>query len=300
MVLYITELHYITGKIALSTTLFLKAAFPIGENEVYFMKKERALVYAKNVGGRGEEMERNLAVLYRLQKPYIQIKRENGELTYGGDQGFFKKSKAGSVDALKSAMGCGVVAFSDLVLYLGIGKKKKSIAESMCYVNQKKEEKAYCQYYNCIYDFLGGVSRINGIGGLRLMWGFHRLAKGGQERLRAVWGLSANKLYNRVEEMLKQDIPVILCIPMMLLKKDKKDGLTFYQRSGEEWQVRTVVSGHYVMVTGIVQECGSGEIFMEISSWGKKYYINWNEYEKLIRTHFLGTILGNILYIRKR
>lgn len=244
-------------------------------------------------------MEKDFIVRYRLQKPYIQVRRNNGEITYGGDQGFFKGGAPGSVEVRKSAMGCGVVAFSDLLLYLGTGDQSRETPESKCYVNRMNDEEEYCSYYNCIYDFMGGVSARNGISGIRLMLRFNRLARREHWGMRAIWGLGAGKLYGRIEEMLKQDIPVILCIPIMLLKKDKKDGVSFYRGIGE-WKKETTVSAHYVMVTGIVQECGSTEMFLEISSWGKKYYINWNEYEKLIRTHFLGTILGNILYIRKR
>ncbi len=244
-------------------------------------------------------MEKDLKVLYGLRKPYIRVQRNNGEITYGGDQGFFRGGSPGSAEALKSAMGCGVVAFGDLLLYFGNENADMEIPENKCYVNRVNQEAAYCQYYNSIYDYLGGVSARNGISGIRLMMRFNRLARRQHWKMRAVWGIGARRIYGRIEEMLSQDIPVILCIPMMLLKKDKKDGVVFYCRS-DEWKKETTVSAHYVTATGIVQEYGSREVFLEISSWGKKYYINWNEYEKLIRTHFLGTILGNILYIRKR
>ena len=100
--------------------------------------------------------------------------------------------------------------------------------------------------------------------------------------------------------MLTEDLPVILCIPMLLFEKDKKAGVSFYQEEGGKLKKVCTVSAHYVMVTGIMQEQGSEETFLEISSWGKKYYVNWKEHEKLMRTHFLGTILGNIMYIRSK
>ncbi len=244
-------------------------------------------------------MEKDLVLCCKLQKPYVQVRRKNGEITYGGDQGFFKGGAPGSVEECKSAMGCGVVAFSDLLLYLGTGDQSRETLENRSYVNRINDEVDYCSYYNCIYDFMGGVSARNGISGIRLRLRFNRLARRERWELRSVWGLSAGRLYGRIEEMLKQDIPVILCIPMMLFKRNKKDGLAFY-RWADEWKKEAMVSAHYVTVTGIVRESGSSEIFFEISSWGKKYYINWKEYERLIHTHFLGTILGNVLYIRKR
>ena len=83
-----------------------------------------------------------------------------------------------------------------------------------------------------------------------------------------------------------------------VLKKDKKDELAFYVKKNGRMEKACTVSAHYVMVTGMIER--NGEAFLEISSWGKKYYVNWNEYEDMIQTHFLGNILGNILYIRQK
>lgn len=243
-------------------------------------------------------MEREVSAQIRLKKPYIQVQRNSGELTYGGDQGFFKGSAPGSVDERKQAMGCGVIAFSDLLLYLGSGDPAKIVAESKSYVNQTNRETVYREYYNRIYDFLGGVSRKNGISGFKLAMRFNRLSRREGWKLRARWGFSAGKLYGRIEEMLSKDLPVILCIPMLLFQKDNKDELPFYQEENGKLKKVCTVSAHYVMVTGIVRREESGEAFFEISSWGKKYYVNWKEYDKMMRTHFLGTVLGNILYIR--
>ena len=136
----------------------------------------------------------------------------------------------------------------------------------------------------------------NGISGIKLAMGFNRLSRREGWKLRSRWGFSAKKLYSRMEEMLGRDIPVILCVPMLLFRKDKKDGLSFYVRKNGKLEKACTVTAHYVMVTGIYIE--NGESLLEISSWGKQYYVNWHEYENLIRTCFLGTILGNILYIR--
>lgn len=240
-------------------------------------------------------MGRETSVQARLKRPYIQVQRKSGELTYGGDQGFFKGGAPGSVDERKNAMGCGVIAFSDLLLYLG-SSSGRVIPESRSYVNRTNKEMAYREYYNSIYDYLGGVSMKNGISGFKLAMRFNRLSKREDWKLRSRWGFSARKLYGRIEEMLSKDLPVVLCVPMILFKKDKKEGLPFYVEKNGEMEKSCTVTAHYVMVTGILKE--NDTIFLEISSWGKKYYVNWKEYDYMIRTHFLGTILGNILYIR--
>ena len=55
-----------------------------------------------------------------IKKDYIQVKRKNSNiLTFGGDQGFFDTARAAKEDKKKKSSGCGVVAFGDLLLYLG-------------------------------------------------------------------------------------------------------------------------------------------------------------------------------------
>lgn len=121
-------------------------------------------------------------------------------------------------------------------------------------------------------------------------------------RLRARWGFSGRKIFSRIEEMLQRDIPVILCIPMMILKKDRNDKLSLYNRKFDdvkkryEYQVAEQTNAHYVTVTGILWE--EEKRYLSVSSWGREYYIDFKEYDTYINTHFLGKILGNILYVR--
>lgn len=234
-----------------------------------------------------------------LTRQYIQVKRkEKDVITFGGDQGFFKDAPNGSQDERKKRMGCGIVAFSDMLLYLAGSNPVYETQDNRSYVNRVILEDEYMTYFNSQYAFLGGFSekRKKGLSGFGLKRGFNRRARLEKWKLRAIWGWSRSKLFDRIKEMLDKEIPVILCIPMMILKKDKGKGITFYKKEGNRYRKACVVSEHYVVITEILRE--KEGIFLGLSSWGEKYYVNWKEYEELIHTHFLGTILGNILYIR--
>lgn len=245
-----------------------------------------------------------------LSKEYINVKRkENGVLSFGGDQNFFAKEDACELDIRKQKCGCGIVAFADLLLYLGTVKRCYLTEKTKSYVNHILSEEEYKKYYNQMYDFMGGIKGKVGISGLKIQRSFNRMARREHWSLRAKWGFSAKKLYSRIEEMLSRDIPVICCIPMMVLKKDKNDYLQLYQWQSNDTLQRTqresmqkgelqkvaYTRAHYVVITGIhvIEE----EIFYEVSSWGKKFYISRKEYDDFIRKHFLGILLGNILYI---
>lgn len=230
---------------------------------------------------------------------YIQVKREEkGTITYGGDQGFFRGAPASSVDDRKRRMGCGIVALADLLLYLAARNPLYRTRENESYVNRMLSQQEYIAYYNSIYDRVGGLpgGKSNGLSGFRLQRTFNRTARLEGWKLRALWGFSGKKLYGRMVEMLGRDIPVILCVPLLLFSKNPKEEIAFYKKAEGRYDRACTVSAHYVVVTEILEEREG--IFLGISSWGVKYYINWNEYEKLLRKAFLGTILGNILYIK--
>ena len=234
-----------------------------------------------------------------LTRQYIQVKRKGKDsITFGGDQGFFKGAPETAEDEKKRSIGCGIVAFSDLLLYLAGKDPGYQIQDNRSYVNRILSEEEYKSYFNSQYAFFGGFSkrRNKGLSGFGLKRGFNRRARSEKWKLRAIWGWSSAKLFDRIKEMLEKDIPVILCVPMMIFKKDRGKGITFYKKEGHLFHKVCIVSEHYVVITEILREKES--TFIGISSWGEKYYIDWNEYEELIHTHFLGTILGNILYIR--
>jgi len=245
-------------------------------------------------------MEKRLGLL----RDYIRIKRAGTEeTTFGGDQNFFAPAEqANAEDEKKQKMGCGIVALSDIFLYLA-GKYNQCMqVDGSSYVNQRMNQKKYCEYYNRIYRFAGGVSLKNGASGIKLWRKFNRMAKRQGWSERARWGFSRKKILSRLKEMLAKDIPVILCIPMALFKKDKEKGLCFYGKNDKgEYIPKTYVNGHYVVVTELFSEKGDSEkeeIYLVISSWGKQYFIKWREYDEQIKKRLFGAFLGNLLYIK--
>ena len=68
---------------------------------------------------------------------YIRVKRnKSGIITYGGDQGFFSDASADPEEVRKRRMGCGIVAFGDLLLYVAGRNSQYRFKGSECYVNR--------------------------------------------------------------------------------------------------------------------------------------------------------------------
>ena len=127
---------------------------------------------------------------------------------------------------------------------------------------------------------------------------FNHMCRKSGMHLHARWGWKCTKIVERTRRMLEQDMPVILCIPMMVLPWQRKHQMNLYQYENGQMRVRTATQGHYVMITGIVEE--KGEYYFRISSWGKMFYLPIGEYLKFVEEHFLGNILGNVMDIRRR
>ncbi len=236
-----------------------------------------------------------------LNGQYAQIRRKKtGEVTCGGDQGFFAGAPARSADERKNKQGCGITALADVFLYLAGQDGSYAVRENAGCINRILSEEEYKDYYNRIYEFAGGLSPRgnNGLTFIRLQSVFNRMARRQKWPLYGRWGFCGGKIYDRILDMLDRDVPVILCMPYMVRKRDKSRGAVFYTKKGNNFVKAASVSAHYVVVTGVLEE--NGRIYLEISSWGKRYYIDRAEYETLIRTCFLGTILGNMLYVKRR
>jgi len=246
----------------------------------------------------------------RLAGPYIQVKRnQDGRITCGGDQNFFRGAPEGTADWRKQKLGCGVTALSDVFFYLAGRNADDCTGKMAGDINRCLSEEEYKDYYNQIYRFVGGILpwAKNGLSFLRIQVSFNRMARRQGWQFRARWGFSYRKMSGRIVEMLSRNIPVILCIPFMVFKRDKGQGITFYEKADGNYTKVCRVSAHYVVVLGV--EGQEGQKWLRISSWGKEYYINWEEYRVLLcpplKNHMvygfcrrlLETILGNILYI---
>ena len=123
--------------------------------------------------------------------------------------------------------------------------------------------------------------------GLNGYFAFHKMP------YRAAWMLSGKKMISRIEKMLSLDIPVIMAIGPNFPLFWKKEKLSFYTKDGNGKLCPAVkTKAHFVTVTGI------SESELQISSWGKKYYISIQEYEKYVREHS-SPLVSNIIYVVK-
>ena len=133
-------------------------------------------------------------------------------------------------------------------------------------------------------------------------------------RYKVRWRVNSRNLLNRISEMLENDIPVVLSIGPCLIRGRKKElplysiksstsNDNFNSENQIDYEQVNSVKDHYVNVTGIYKLSEENnpitKTMLEISSWGKKYYINFDEYVRFVKKYD-NFLFSNILYIQKK
>lgn len=223
----------------------------------------------------------------KLKHPYITVRKE-GKLSYGGSQSW-------SSHTIMKKYGCGAIAGTDLLLYLGLHKDYCKTGKT----DIQKPENGLLEFENYMetaermrHRYFGLIPGF-GMPGWMLAAGINRYFQKNRIPLKASFGVTGRNLPNRIQTMLSHDIPVILSIGPNFPVPIKKYKLTFYRKKGENYQEACRTAAHYVMVTGVEGQ------WMRISSWGQEYYIKTEEYLDYVRRHS-NFVVSNICYIRKR
>ena len=223
-----------------------------------------------------------------LKHPYLSVKTQNG-LSFGGSQTWCSSR-------IMRKYGCGVVGMGDVLLYLGLNRP--SCATDLQYGMQREDGNLsyprYERYLRKLRRRYLGVIPGFGVPCFLVPHAMNRYFRHYRIGLRARWCLSQAKLYERIEYSLARDLPVILAIGQNIPFWRRKK-LCLYRQENGVCLPAAEVKAHFVVVTGLENE------YLQVSSWGKEYYISWQEY-----LHYAGKcssfLVSNIcmLYEKRR
>ena len=241
----------------------------------------------------------------------------NGDKSYGGNQGwvssYYDTVYASSSDLTKEYLdyvtnkGCGITATTDLVLYLYNGKETYDYYDS------------YRDFYLSVgNEYLvltpGGIVCYSIPTALNSIYfeitGYPFLSS---------WNVASDFpkpfLIDVYESMLEINNPVILNV--CSLSGNSSAGIAFYElkviesmNPNEEVFVQLgdssvflisneynySIDGHYFTATGIITDNNTGNTYIRISSWGKEYYISYDEYYEFLTDYPLLEIKNGFLY----
>ena len=224
-----------------------------------------------------------------LKKPYISV-----EGSFGGNQRWLRKGqdKASTL----SDYGCGLISANDVILHISDRTANTSKERYIAAIRKLNR-----RYFH-ILPWLGLSGLMLSLY-MKIFLLIHRKSLGKSFKVR--WAVLPHNILSRIREMLSGDIPVILSIGPGIIR-GRKEKLTFYAATPDKssngddisFSPATSTKDHYVNVTGIY-ETEDGVIYLEISSWGKRYYVNFDEYMTFIKKHD-NFLFSNILYIKPR
>ena len=222
-----------------------------------------------------------------LRKPYISVDYA-GSPSFGGDQ---RRCK----DKVIQRCGCGVVAALDVLLYLTRWNSEVNIPafaalSATTPLPQPDYEQALGllrrEYFPLFYPF--------GMNGLTLCLGINLFFRRHSLPYTSRWSVPKAELWQRMAEMLEQDIPVILAVGPSFPRFWRKTGACFCRPAAEGAYIPAVsVRAHFVTATGMDDE------WVELSSWGCRYYLSRKEFERYTK-ECSNSLLCSILSIKHK
>lgn len=221
-----------------------------------------------------------------LMHEYVSVIK-NGQSSYGGNQLW-------SCDSVMQKCGCGVVAAADLLLYLARSRSDCAVGFAAKHAgNHLVEHPDYEALTDMLNKKFFPLMPPVGMNGLVLTVGMNMYFSRWRLPLKARWGVSHSNLWDRMEQMLNQDIPVIFAVGPNFPFVWQNHRLCFYTKTAQGYTKTNSAKAHYVVLTGM------DEKWLEISSWGKRYYIKRQEFSEYSKKHSLD-LLSNMLYITNK
>ena len=210
---------------------------------------------------------------FSLEKDYVHIKTDAG-VSFGGSQMWFKKEKSRKDKRLHQG-GCGLVASMDLLLYYC---KKNGIAPAELRKVLEEEAPERNDYLDLLRKnatlFRYPVSSRFGSLSFEVTHFVNRFMRKHErkERLRHLFLNTKRRREKIFRHAAETGYPLILIIGQPFFRPFSKKGVDFYRQTDEGFTKQVSdIRRHFVTVTGVLTK--DGEKWLEITSWGRKYYI---------------------------
>lgn len=210
-----------------------------------------------------------------FQKQYIPIVSGDSQY-YGGDQGWWEKT-----DSKMADKGCGIIGGSDVLLYLKRRKDNNTLS--------KISKSTYIAYVNFVRKhYIKKMPIFDEMTAFNLQSGMNKYFDNYSLKMKAVaypFAFSGNnrkRLKELIEKSIKNGNPVIISVgPHLWRTIEEKNQAKMYElRKGSLADFNPVVHtlyNHYVVITGIHRDRQKNTLRYQISSWGSKYFVDYDE-----------------------
>lgn len=220
---------------------------------------------------------------HTLKGEYISVLND-GRLSYGGSQRW-------SDSPILRGYGCGVIAALDLLLYLArqreVGSAQSTLAGGpVPWTLYDRWARQLSRRY------MPAVPPV-GTNGWAIALGLNAVFLRQGIPLRASWGVSRDRLWTRMGELLDRDVPVILSIGRNFPRVWRNVETAFYTPGRESGPPACSTNAHFVTVTAM------DEGYLTVSSWGHPYRLSREEFDAY-RREASASLLCTILDVREK
>ena len=206
--------------------------------------------------------------------------------TYGGNQMLSENKNI-------RKYGCGIVAVADLLWYIDRyhGKLDSPLLREL----PETEAVPLEQYRHLLTELnrrFFPIIPTKGVNCFMLAGGLNVFLRLYGAKMTALWCMSGGKLWQRVEDMLRRDLPVIFTVGGNFPIVWGKERLRLYAKLPDgSYRPAGSVRAHYMTVTAI------NDTHIRVSSWGRMYYISKAEFEDYVRK-YSESFICNMVYIK--
>ena len=222
-----------------------------------------------------------------LSHPLPEITGPNGRRLHGGAQNLLPRENIRD-------SGCGLISSANLLAYLSrFHGLRDGLFERITRLDPIPLADFNRACMRICRGFLRPLPHV-GMTGTAVAFGLNREFRRRKLPYRASWCFRAGPMWDRMEAMLRDDLPVILAIGPNLPRFWRRKKLTLYRmRRNGTVQPAARTRAHFVTVTGMDDE------WLAVSSWGSEFYINREEYEEYARK-YSSPWFSNILMLRSK
>ncbi|MCR5580150.1 MAG: hypothetical protein K6F66_01060 [Pseudobutyrivibrio sp.] len=231
-----------------------------------------------------------------LKRDYVAIYNEDNRTTsFGGNQSWFSGNPWHNV----SHQGCGLISAVDAALYIS----NQTHISHFAYTNLISD---FIHFFPSSKIFMHEFFRAHLSVGILPRQICSYIKKATNNEVRARWnGIHGHKHFiEKVTKQLDQDLPVVWGLYSM----GKELTLyTLYEATGQ-YKAATTVNSHYVNAVGVTfspeyrkytDQIRKNDIMIEVSSWGRKYYVDYREYLDFIGDSLIAKYASNIVILTR-
>lgn len=226
-----------------------------------------------------------------LKSEYVTIIKEGEPVkSFGGNQNWFRQTRF----EYAANQGCGMIAALDVSSYLK-GQKEMDFADYERCAAEFLKRHPFTKLF--LHEFKHNNKSVFAIGILpnQICRYLNKKAKTTGLKTRFKWnGIHGHKdMYEKMKTMLSSDQPVVWSI----YNKTGKLNLYKYNEPKRKYEVVSSTNNHFVTAIGIREQDENGKVLrmVEISSWGKRYFVNYDEYLNFVGNSKINKYCSNIV-----